>query len=611
MGIIQGFPSVSQPFVGPTGVINQAWLHFLQSLWNRTGGASGGNLSAGVANVVVAPPGLTDLGSIVEPVVLLSNPNDHAINDFGSAQAGVSKRIIFQPSTPTNRATAIIIDNDRILGPNPVSYGTAPTELFTTGNYQVISCAPGDAMDITSLGATATAGGNRWQVVNYTPWYLLNYFSYLGSDGNSVIPQQNIFSIGPRGPGQYPITDGLLVQWQDGTSKVTLPTAIIQGGGDAAGKMFFRLAAQGLYPDGTVQPIQTPALQFGATGITFQPFIDDPSNPGTSIIATNNLPGWHYSPSDLFEGNAAIFTVGLKEAPSATGTGGTIFFQICKPSTITAFQRAWFGANYGNWVCAGAATLEAGYGVTGPWPFDTPYPSNGEKWSAPSGDCNWLDTEGWGNVSVIVTDITDTNCGFNAGIAMRLYGAHGEGQDFGSDVTSGNLNRYGVHSSNRTLIEQYVPAAKCFNYPVQPFFSVRLAADHANATGGGTVFQIPFDTAFVDAGSNVNLTTGVFTAPVMGNYEFSGLATISAAVGRTGLWLSLVTTTDTFVFPMGAPLPDQNGNASVAASWGVTMAAGATAYLAVTAFGGTATSSVLHGPGAGVWYTTFSGTLKG
>lgn len=42
MGTVQGFPTQVQPFVGPNGVINRVWFLFLQSLWNRSGGAQGG-----------------------------------------------------------------------------------------------------------------------------------------------------------------------------------------------------------------------------------------------------------------------------------------------------------------------------------------------------------------------------------------------------------------------------------------------------------------------------------------------------------------------------------------------------------------------------------------
>ncbi len=38
----QGFPQISAPFVDNSGKILQVWLQLLITLWNRTGGGSGG-----------------------------------------------------------------------------------------------------------------------------------------------------------------------------------------------------------------------------------------------------------------------------------------------------------------------------------------------------------------------------------------------------------------------------------------------------------------------------------------------------------------------------------------------------------------------------------------
>lgn len=42
MSIPQNFPNISAPFVDGNGNIQQSWLQFLRSLWNRTGAAQGG-----------------------------------------------------------------------------------------------------------------------------------------------------------------------------------------------------------------------------------------------------------------------------------------------------------------------------------------------------------------------------------------------------------------------------------------------------------------------------------------------------------------------------------------------------------------------------------------
>ena len=50
MALFQGFPNINQPFVGPRGIITQAWLLFLQQV------------TAGIPLTVVGPPPNT-LGS--------------------------------------------------------------------------------------------------------------------------------------------------------------------------------------------------------------------------------------------------------------------------------------------------------------------------------------------------------------------------------------------------------------------------------------------------------------------------------------------------------------------------------------------------------------------
>lgn len=56
--------------------------------------------------------------------------------------------------------------------------------------------------------------------------------------------------------------------------------------------------------------------------------------------------------------------------------------------------------------------------------------------------------------------------------------------------------------------------------PLQPAFSVYPSGTLTDKTGDGTDYPIIFDTAFLNVGTCVNLTTGVFTAPVAGNYYF-------------------------------------------------------------------------------------------
>lgn len=56
--------------------------------------------------------------------------------------------------------------------------------------------------------------------------------------------------------------------------------------------------------------------------------------------------------------------------------------------------------------------------------------------------------------------------------------------------------------------------------PLQPIFEAFLSATQANVTGDGTLVTVAFDSAITNVGNNYNTGTGVFTAPITGNYIF-------------------------------------------------------------------------------------------
>src|SRR5271157_5574103 len=55
----------------------------------------------------------------------------------------------------------------------------------------------------------------------------------------------------------------------------------------------------------------------------------------------------------------------------------------------------------------------------------------------------------------------------------------------------------------------------------QTTFAAYPSTAQSNVTGDGTVYTVIFDTATVNEGSNYNTSTGIFTAPVAGNYLFN------------------------------------------------------------------------------------------
>lgn len=79
-----------------------------------------------------------------------------------------------------------------------------------------------------------------------------------------------------------------------------------------------------------------------------------------------------------------------------------------------------------------------------------------------------------------------------------------------------------------------ITAAGEMTNTLQPAFSAFLSAPVANVTGDGTVYTIIYDSENVDQGSDYDNTTGLFTAPVTGVYQFSASVDFGPfAVGHT------------------------------------------------------------------------------
>jgi len=141
-------------------------------------------------------------------------------------------------------------------------------------------------------------------------------------------------------------------------------------------------------------------------------------------------------------------------------------------------------------------------------------------------------------------------------------------------------------------------------------FSAYKTTDSTNVTGDGTGYIVIFDTEEFDSGSNYNTTTGEFTAPVAGNYQFNATIDFISAAAANSISINFVVNgAPRLVSRVGGDATSSvGGQLNISASILASLDIGQTCYVLVTAGGTTKTIGVaglVTPPGV----TLFSGFL--
>jgi len=160
-------------------------------------------------------------------------------------------------------------------------------------------------------------------------------------------------------------------------------------------------------------------------------------------------------------------------------------------------------------------------------------------------------------LGVVNTDTSNTassarlvagNGGLGGGDAYTLYNMNGytsNSWETGVDHTTANFKiNNNANSSTANLsgtnFWNMTPSGQR-TMPYQPAFLAYRNAPIANQTGAGTEIDTPFNAVVYDQGSNFNVTTHAFTAPVTGLYLFETSVTfynLGAANIYGAVWIS-------------------------------------------------------------------------
>lgn len=154
-------------------------------------------------------------------------------------------------------------------------------------------------------------------------------------------------------------------------------------------------------------------------------------------------------------------------------------------------------------------------------------------------------------------DAVDANT-IPAGGARVYYALNGT--DWRTLFDQASLSSLGIANHDNIIVS----AAGEVTIPTQPLVIARVTGDIENQTGAGTAYTVVFGTEIVDQNADFSSTT--FTAPVTGNYRFSGVLQVySITAAMTTAVVSLVTSNRTYILFEGDP------QAMVAASNALTM----------------------------------------
>ena len=563
----------------------------------KAGAASHPAHAAGGAEVVpLLDGGKADLSRTRSEAVLIVPHDETGLQYLGDAPPGTVRRL--RASLPID--LFFEADNDG-AGPGLTGLNTFIADAKADARWTL---TPDDSLTMLALDARNKAGERVWTCIGYTD-KLVSHMLRPGGEGHHD-PADKLFVVGePR----YLDTQPRMPVW----GMMVDPTAL-----EGAGKI--HTGELDLFAVGDTTRIRMTALRRDANGqpaiagpgwpsaLAHRPAVISPTDGKFDFAGGAGAPVIPASPDSLYQGIAAQLFFDQLDTPTHLSTPGAIVFAVATGTGggskygVTPWNRMWLNGESGNLVVVGKAAFEAS---------PTQTFTDGPTWHSPAGDCDYKSTPGWGNLSIVMTDIAAAGLGHNAGLAMRCFGAHGEGVDFGYDAKARQWAMLRVHEGQRSralsvdLDTGQVTLGGAVATPENPAFEAALGGDRQNLTGDGTAVFLAFDQVSFDRAKELDGATGRFTAAAAGVYQLQATIQFIGVGKNAGALVEIVTDSQTRRLAPGALHPDRAGRAGMSFGAALAMRKGESARVRVTVGGGARTA------GCAAHDTVFSGFLVG
>jgi len=189
-----------------------------------------------------------------------------------------------------------------------------------------------------------------------------------------------------------------------------------------------------------------------------------------------------------------------------------------------------------------------------------------------------------------------------------LVSGNGTANMVGRTIT-GTANQIAVTNGSGATANPTLAFSPIMVNSTQPCFFARQSGTVANVSGDSTAYTCVYDVSVYDNGSNYNATTGVFTAPVTGRYQFNCCVTLEQlGIAHTTTTLSFSNIgVATYTQRCGAlfPIVGGDGLVSITGQIIIDLTAAQTFSTILTISGGTKTVD-FYGQNVSSW---FNGTL--